>query len=83
MDRGGGRERGGGGGEGERLAENGGRDSHFNLFIYSKSKYILQTIMIIGKFDLKRNNRNIKVAKNCPTLVTVLKEFRVHSLEMG
>jgi len=51
--------------------------------MYSKSKYILQTIMIIEKFDLKRDNRNIKVAKNCPSLVTVLIEFRVHSFENG
>ena len=51
--------------------------------IYSKSKYILQTIIIIEKFDLKRDNKNIKVTKNCPTLVTVLIEFRVHSFENG
>ena len=31
---------------------------------------------------MKRDNRNIKVAKNCPTLVTVLIEFRVHSFEI-
>ena len=30
---------------------------------------------MIEKFDLKKDNRNIKVVKNCPTLVTVLTEF--------
>ena len=55
----------------------------FILFIYSKSKKIIQTIILIEKFDLKRDNRNIKIAKNCPTLVTVLIEFRVNSFENG
>ena len=30
---------------------------------------------------MKRDNKNIKVAKNCPMLVTVLMEFGVHSYD--
>ena len=42
---------------------------------------MIQTMIIIEKFDLKRDNRNIRVAKNHPTLVTVLIKFRAHSFE--